>query len=695
MTFPAFLVMAFALPSTLAFCGESIHGGKAPEPPATRVLVAPTGRNLPFFVERNGAVVACFDICEDRSHGARFGDIISCRLQYGPWEKIREPVVTKLTIIGHDEGMSPRQITADEFYKIDQDLAFVSIRGTVFDVCKDDIDSNFGFAFIDTGEKMITAAFGITDGAFPGMQALVGCEVMMTGVTGISDTILTPTEGRRLPRRTIRIGGADNCRVLRQGVPNDDRTPDLTSEIGMTPETITSLPLLRVNGTVLAAWSKNHIMIACTSGTVCRAELATEEIPGTGAVVELVGRPETDLFDVNLVRTSWKPSDRPAVPEATPKETEIRNLLENSCGEAMIDSSQRGKVLSVCGTVKSVGLNDNGNICLLIKEGKHMLNIVCGTSVRLPPSVAENCRVRVTGVCVMDSDHWRPQVPLPAVRGLFLVLRKPSDIEIISYPPWWTPGRMLAGASILLSLLFAIAVWNIALHKRARRLGNEIAESELSRRLGKLKIAERTRLAVELHDGIVQNLTGVSMGIRSAMMSRKLAPEQLDGHLRIALLSLDSCRDELRDCIWDLHNLTLDESTADEAIRKAVRQHLNGAKLAVRFNVPRESLPDNVLYALIRIIRELVINAVRHGHATEVKVAGASENGHLVFSVHDNGQGFDPAHTPGMEQGHFGLQGIADRVESLNGTFTIDSAVGKGCKAKVELSLSPEERTGT
>ena len=91
----------------------------------------------------------------------------------------------------------------------------------------------------------------------------------------------------------------------------------------------------------------------------------------------------------------------------------------------MIDSSQRGMVLSVCGTVKSVGLNDNGNICLLIKEGKYTLNVICGASVEPPESVAEDCRVRVTGICVMDSDHWRPQVPLPAVRGLFLVVRKP------------------------------------------------------------------------------------------------------------------------------------------------------------------------------------------------------------------------------------------------------------------------------
>lgn len=690
MIFPATLLLAFALSPQSSRCDCTASDGKAVESMTVRVLVAPTGCHLPFYVERNGTVVECIDICEDRALRAHFGDIVSCALPYGG--KGIKPIVSSMSVVGHDDSFSLLPVTADEFYSITQRLQFVAVKGTVFDVCKDDIDANYAFAFLDVGGKTITAAFGINDGAFPGMRAIVGNEVLMTGVTGTADAILTPRGGRRFPRRTIRIGGADNCRILRPVVHGEKRATVHIDDIGTTPEMITATPQLRISGSALVSWPRNHVLVACSNGAVCRAELATEKLPETGAAIELVGRPETDLFDVNLVRASWKPSGKTAVPEQQPHETAIRNLFENYRGEAMIDSSQRGKVLSVCGTIKSIAYNEVGNRSLLIKDGDYSLNIICGASVEPQESVAEGCRVRVTGVCVMDSDHWRPQVPLPAVRGLFLVVRKPSDIAILAYPPWWTPGRILATAFILMSLLICIVAWNIALHKRARRLGNEIAESELSRRLGKLKIAERTRLAVELHDGIVQNLTGVSMGIRSAMMSRKLAPDQLDGHLRLALLSLDSCRDELRDCIWDLHNLTLDESTANESIRKAVGQHLNGAKLAVRFNVPRRNLPDNVFYALIRIIRELVINAVRHGHATEIKIAGSAENGHLFFSVHDNGQGFDARHAPGMEQGHFGLQGIADRVESLNGTFDIDSTVGKGTKARVELSLETEAK---
>jgi signal transduction histidine kinase len=139
--------------------------------------------------------------------------------------------------------------------------------------------------------------------------------------------------------------------------------------------------------------------------------------------------------------------------------------------------------------------------------------------------------------------------------------------------------------------------------------------------------------------------------------------------------------------MWDLRNQTLDDVTMDDAIRRTLAPHLSGASLAVRFAVDRELFSDTTALAILRIIRELVTNAVRHGKATSVKVAGCIENDRLMFSVTDNGCGFDPASAPGVEQGHFGLQGVAERTERLNGELTVNSAPGRGTKALVSIVL--------
>jgi len=105
----------------------------------------------------------------------------------------------------------------------------------------------------------------------------------------------------------------------------------------------------------------------------------------------------------------------------------------------------------------------------------------------------------------------------------------------------------------------------------------------------------------------------------------------------------------------------------------------------VRFNVPREKLSDNTAHALLRTIRELVVNALRHGNAQTVKVAGSIDGETILCSVTDDGCGFDPDESPGILQGHFGLQGVRERIAQLGGTFTIESAPGKGTKATIRI----------
>ncbi len=251
----------------------------------------------------------------------------------------------------------------------------------------------------------------------------------------------------------------------------------------------------------------------------------------------------------------------------------------------------------------------------------------------------------------------------------------------------------------LLAALAGIFIWNRSLNRLAERRGRELAEESKAHISSELKVGERTRLAIELHDALSQNLTGVSLEIATAtkLASQLALPDTQSAtrntqlatlqHLDIAARSLKSCRDELRNCIWDLRNYALEEADMNGAVRRTLAPYVAGTELTVRFNVARESLTDNTAHALLRIIRELVQNAIRHGHAKTIKIAGCLEDKRLLFSVEDDGAGFNPKDCPGVQQGHFGLQGIRERVNQFNGEMSIASEVGKGAKVTIAMNM--------
>ena len=126
---------------------------------------------------------------------------------------------------------------------------------------------------------------------------------------------------------------------------------------------------------------------------------------------------------------------------------------------------------------------------------------------------------------------------------------------------------------------------------------------------------------------------------------------------------------------------------------QAVSPIIGQTKLAIRFNVPRERIYDTSAHAIVRIIRELVSNAVNHGKAQTIRIAGAIENNSLFFSVSDDGCGFDIAHAPGVEECHFGFQGIRERVAKFHGDMKIESDLGKGTRISISMNLSSQCHT--
>jgi signal transduction histidine kinase len=157
--------------------------------------------------------------------------------------------------------------------------------------------------------------------------------------------------------------------------------------------------------------------------------------------------------------------------------------------------------------------------------------------------------------------------------------------------------------------------------------------------------------------------------------------------LSTAQRMLDSCRLELRRCLFDLRGHALEKKDLSDAIRTTLEPLCDGVDLDIRFDIRRSQFDDTTVHATLCMIRELVSNAMRHGHATKVRVEGEYQDGTLSFSVCDNGCGFDPSAAPGPAQGHFGLEGIRERAERLDGTVDVESTQGKGTTVNVKLKV--------
>ena len=410
--------------------------------------------------------------------------------------------------------------------------------------------------------------------------------------------------------------------------------------------------------------------------------------PACGDVVEVAGLPDTDLYRINLRRAIWRraPNGKRLPPDAA-EPTDAAALFTDGKGHNEINPSFHGKAISLRGLVTGVpsaGMHDG---VVRLECGDFTVTVDASATPDAIKRLEIGSIAEIAGTCIVKTERWNPNEPLPRIRDVVLAVRAPSDVKVLEPPPWWTPGRLAILVAALFAALAAFILWNVLLRRLADKRGQELMRTRLSQEESRLKVQERTRIAVELHDTVAQNLTGVSLEIDSAEQLAEKDHVGMLKHLGMAARTLQSCRNELRNCLWDLRSRALEEDDLNVAIRRTIAPLVSDVDLAIRFNVPRKALSDDMAHVLMRIVRELVQNAVRHGGASQVKIAGSLDGGALRFSVRDNGCGFDPSTRPGVMQGHFGLQGIRERVNQLNGELAIESAPGKGAKVSVSLKM--------
>ena len=209
----------------------------------------------------------------------------------------------------------------------------------------------------------------------------------------------------------------------------------------------------------------------------------------------------------------------------------------------------------------------------------------------------------------------------------------------------------------------------------------------LTRAKARLRIEERTRLAAELHDWLAQNLTALSYRLLAASHAHASGLSEVLRHVEVASAMLGSCRSELRRCLCDLRTDALSEPTFDAAVRKTLAQVADLSLVSVRIDIPSTAVSDPAAHAILSAVRELTANAFRHGRASHVEITGKATGKALTFVVTDDGHGFDPESRLGPDEGHFGLDNIANRIAKSGGKFSIASRPGEGATARITLHL--------
>lgn len=616
------------------------------------------------------------------------GDLIAASGHYGLKAERRgdEPyaVLKKVEVLQHGAKPVPVDRRLAELSPQADDLRLVRTEGVVIDYSTDEGDSNFVLLTLKDGSSTILVS--VRKGPSFDPTPLVDARISLVG--RFNRTLY----GWRRFSHPLIVANASSVRIL--SPPHDPSlVPDLERRLYLTPQEVHSLGKRKVSGEVVAVWKRRHLLIREDNGRTIRARLSARNsfTPQTGLRVTAFGHPTTDQFNLFLDMATLSPCTTRTNLQTTAKRLlSPRAIAVTTPGSASYDTSCYGTLITLKGVIRSLPSLGSAEGRIVLDSDGYLVPLETSSCPETAEGLELGCEIEATGVCILETNDYDAQTDTPRISGLTLVLRGKDDILVLSRPPWLTPARFLVILSVMAGVLVLILIWNAALRVLVERRGRELARKQAEAIKARFKTVERTRLATELHDSVVQNLTGAALEIRAAQASFKESVPEASPHLDIALKTINSSRAELRNCIWDLRNQALEQGDIDEAIRITLQPHLGSTKLLVRFNVPRRKIPDNEFHNILCIIRELVVNAVRHGRAKTVRIAGALDEGRILFSVTDDGCGFDPKAAPGMEQGHFGIEGVTERAKTLDGTVRVASTPGKGTHVTVTVALLEE-----
>lgn len=229
-------------------------------------------------------------------------------------------------------------------------------------------------------------------------------------------------------------------------------------------------------------------------------------------------------------------------------------------------------------------------------------------------------------------------------------------------------------------LLVLVAVTTPLMWLLARRLDRAARERErLLRAAVDASDAERRRIARDLHDTVVQDLTGTAFALAASARDGdvdRAGLERMASSLRGSLRSLRSLLVEIHPP--GLRTAGLPAALAD-LVAPAAGQHIEAEVRSADLG----DLPDHTVALVWRVAQEAVRNSVRHSGAARLGVDVCREGDLVVLEVTDDGRGFDPAEA--VDRTHFGLRGLDSLIAEAGGVLRVTSKPGEGTTVRLEV----------
>jgi signal transduction histidine kinase/ligand-binding sensor domain-containing protein len=250
-----------------------------------------------------------------------------------------------------------------------------------------------------------------------------------------------------------------------------------------------------------------------------------------------------------------------------------------------------------------------------------------------------------------------------------------SSVEIVQRPHFYRTAWFL-GCSLL---LLAAGVWG----------GYKFRMRQVHSRFQAV-LDERTRLAREMHDTLIQGCAGVSALLEAHSSLDDSEPAAKDDLLSCVRTQLRTTINEAREAVWDLRHADGSATAIGPILGNMTQQvsHEFGVPVECRVSGKPFDLDQSTAHELLMVVREALHNAIRHGQPTRVHVDVGFEKKQFRVQVRDDGRGFDTAIASSQPNGHYGLVGIQERTKRIGGELILNSWPGSG----TELTLSVPRR---